>query len=407
MGDTIDNGMNRAFNKSSKSEQILMNEKFDTMDGSVENRELLSNRLHINETVSEENDWPPEFSKIDFLLLCVGVFLFLLDIASDWRLAVSYYIDNNLWLFYVSAGFIAVPSFFSGILSIVWYIMEEKNHDEINQVRVVFRVLFSFLQLGRAYRSVETLYLMAKGWRAHESRKKHLRIKTINHMQDAAILELFDGFLESALQLVLQLYLTLSVPIKLDLIRGGTLLLSLASTAWIKTSYYRTNRISKRDKKNVGYVGSAFYFLWRICEIGPRILLISLCIYSFYPWCFIPIAFHFMFMFGYFCHINPELSGVCHHKFCNYPFLLLMSYIGIFCFMNLKDGETKRISIIYYIVFYTENVLMTVLIIWYAVSEYVDLGVWTYSSMCFVPGGLFQVAFMFVFYRYFHPIRRR
>lgn len=183
--------------------------------------------------------------------------------------------------------------------------------------------------------------------------------------------------------------------------------MSLASTAWTHASYYKTNRISKKNKKNVSHVGLALYFLWRICEIGPRIVLLSLCIYCFYPWCFIPIVLHFLFIFGYFCHINPELSGVCHNRCCNYPFLLLMSYIGTFCFINLKDGETKKISIIYYLVFYAENTIMSALIIWYSLSGYVNLVGWTYSSVCFVPGGLFQFFFMFVFYRYFHPIRRR
>lgn len=152
MGDATDNAMGRTVNGPQKKEHKTINEGLDTQDASAENEEPLPNGYQENEPVLEKNNWPPEFSKIDFLLLCFSVALFLFDIASDWRLAVSYYVDNNLWLFYVSAGFIVVPSIFSGILSIVWFIMEEKSHEYTNPVRFLFRVLFSFLQLGRVYR---------------------------------------------------------------------------------------------------------------------------------------------------------------------------------------------------------------------------------------------------------------
>lgn len=230
-----------------------------------------------------------------------------------------------------------------------------------------------------------------------------MRERAIEQKVDAAILGLVDGFLESALQLLLQLYLSMKLHITLDVQRVVTMVLSWLSAAIAITSYYRDNRKARREKVDVGYCGSFVYLLWRICELGPRFVLLAMCGVLFIPWCFTPVGAHFVIMVVFYACQKPELRGICCTGTSVFPFLVLISFISIFGFVNLKEGDTKKSGIIFYLLFYIENAAMTSLVSWYSYTNCAILGKWTHTIYLFVAGAVLHLFFLVFYYKCFHP----
>ncbi|KAK3092094.1 hypothetical protein FSP39_025121 [Pinctada imbricata] len=399
---------------------------------------------------TSERKWPPNFYGKDVFFALLAWFTFALDYGTDLRLMIQYQLDGEMVLFWLTFGFIAAPSFITGIISTVWYNQTYKQDEQLyvakkednpakseykrkqrksSRTMFALRVVLSFLQLGRIFRQIEYIYCILHSFRLQrcirntedEDQRKNLRIKeenlrhrAVNEKRDAAMLGLIDGFLESALQLLLQLYLTIYLSLPLTFARVSSLCASLVSTSLIHTSYYRANRKANKNKYTVTYLSSAFYFLWRFFELAPRYLLLSLTCALFTPWCFIALPVHIVFVYILYKSQNPELLGVCP-EYKNYTcissilkqlFIFLISYLGLLSFVNLKEGDTKRITAIFYIVFYTENVIMALLVLWYSISRDEVTG-WTYS-LCIMPIGLVcHMIFAAIFYKCFHPKLRK
>ncbi|KAK3093112.1 hypothetical protein FSP39_011207 [Pinctada imbricata] len=279
--------------------------------------------------------WPPKFHIRDGLLGLWALFTFAFDYGTDIRLMVEYYLNQEFQYFLLTLGFIAVPSFISGVISVIWYKMTYKRDLKYGykHAKTLYyaRMVFSFIQLGRIFRQLEYIYCIfhtlklereiQKLEKAQPKNKAEiiklkrevfgLRKTATAEKRDAAILGLIDGFMESALQLMLQLYLTVSLNLPLGFPRVSSLVSSWVSTALIQTSYYRANRKANKDKFNSDDVSSILYFLWRFVELGPRYIVLILTLYYFQPWCVIFILVHVIFVTALYLRDGPELEGIC------------------------------------------------------------------------------------------------
>lgn len=112
--------------------------------------------LTIKYKPSDKPDWPPRFHIKDIVLAFIGFFTFAIDYGTDIRLLVFYYNEQRLTHLYLTAGFIVVPSFISGVISVIWYKMyfrrDVRNEYEHAKTLYYSRIVLSFLQLGRLWR---------------------------------------------------------------------------------------------------------------------------------------------------------------------------------------------------------------------------------------------------------------
>lgn len=387
--------------------------------------------LTIKTKPSNKPDWPPKFQIKDIILAFIGFLTFAIDYGTDIRLLIYYYTEQRWSHLYLTAGFIIVPSVISGIISMIWYKMYYKRdiRHEYKHARTLylFRILLSFLQLGRLWRQAEYIYNASHSIRMERdkenSAKAHrLRKRATEEKRDATILGLIDGFLESALQLILQIFIAADNQYYItDFPILSSLLASWVSTSLIITTYYRANRKAQKDKQNVDYVSSFFYLLWRMFELGPRYILLGLCAAYFKPWVFIVAVPHVIFVVLLYRFTKAELAGICddpseeepakeneavsaengdvkasgtetengdatagenktenktndqqgQSKGCGVPilqyaFLVILGFIGLFSFINLKEGKTRYLTFIYYVVYYAENLVMVALLVWLA-----------------------------------------
>lgn len=110
------------------------------------------------------------------------------------------YALTELWTYFAfTLAFVLVPSIIVSLFSLRWHI-----HDN-TVTRWVW--IFNCLQLGVLYRYV--LYLKS-GLKAQKTRDVDDFQDLYQQQSDLCMLRLFDSFLESAPQLVLQLYIMVS-----------------------------------------------------------------------------------------------------------------------------------------------------------------------------------------------------
>ena len=111
-----------------------------------------SGDVHLHKT------WPPKFHTRDIVFGLWALFTFAFDYGTDLRLAVEYVENKEYTWFILTLSFIAVPSFISGIISVIWYKMTYKRDVKYGyrHAKTLYysRMIFSFLQLGRIFRWV-------------------------------------------------------------------------------------------------------------------------------------------------------------------------------------------------------------------------------------------------------------
>lgn len=183
----------------------------------------------------------------------------------------------------------------------------------------------------------------------------------------------------------------------------ATLSLSLACTSWIHVAYYRHSRNIDIKKNKMGIRVSFVYWLCVLAELSPRFILLSSFGAFFMPWCFILPFVHFVLVMTFHIYANPELYGMCCCKVGKFLFLVLCSYINIFCFINVSGGRTLKTRLIFYILFYTENAIMTSLV-WYRTK--MDQSYLAYTLLVVPVGFVCHLSFLALYYKLFHPKHR-
>jgi len=56
---------------------------------------------------------------------------------------------------------------------------------------------------------------------------------------------------------------------------------SMISLAWSVVAYHKALRMSRTDLKNIGHIGLAFRFTWRLFEVSPRIIIFAMFMFAY------------------------------------------------------------------------------------------------------------------------------
>lgn len=173
-------------------------DKRDNGDLTAEEVELRAKRIEMS------------FNFLDALSLVFSMFSFLLDFVTDIAVAIFHYLNQDFWYSALTATFIIVPNSMISIISFRWYLSDsqQENANEVGRFQWALRILFHVFQVGPILRYYESLQF---GLRFKESRnqeeKKKVYMRMIYEDADATMLRLFESFMESAPQLMLQMYI--------------------------------------------------------------------------------------------------------------------------------------------------------------------------------------------------------
>ena len=221
------------------------------------------------------------------------------------------------------------------------------------------------------------------------------------------MLRLLQAFLQSAPQLVLQLYILVqrSHPFKwrtdwLIAVAAGS---SLLSMIWAILAYSKSLRDFRKQGYKLSLPGLFFQLLWRISMVTSRVVAMVLFASSFHNWLFVALGTHWLIMTTWlicqrtrFCTDEDGREHPCREKL----FCAVIGFMYIFCFFNTREGMTRKRVVLFYSIILVENSLLVSM--WYPLRTF--HGIAAYSAFGVVWGGLvFGILCMLMYYRFYHP----
>jgi len=405
----------------------------------------------------ETDALPPNlrYNCFDFFCTFISIITYIVDLVMDCVVAYYFYhlaVDHGIyhyWYFSLTLVFIVLPSLTMTGFSLRWYLMDSDNNQlpRVSMTRWLVRLVVLVLQLAPILRYVDSMRYGVKSRcaaiRENKAETEEERMKwrkervnwytlMVFEDADATLLRLYESFMESAPQLVLQLYILLKDPhasriypykppvdgldvdhdhaddvvdesgvnpvLKLSIL-VMSVCSSLVSLAWSLVVYHRSLRYTYPEKKNISLPGTLFQFLWHFCSITARVLALSLFASALPRWIGPLCAAHWIIMASW---IIFQRTAACNTKCEEFLFALVLGVIYIFMFFNAKEERTRYKYLLYYTFCFLENT--AIIIIWFMSPSTNSTSWYVFPAMvghylAFFAG----IMFMLCYYLWFHP----
>ncbi|XP_052742048.1 uncharacterized protein LOC112056845 isoform X1 [Bicyclus anynana] len=177
--------------------------------------------------------------------------------------------------------------------------------------------------------------------------------------------------------------------------------LSLFSVCWALASFSKNVRLQNVHRLVLTWLGVIFQFLWRLGTVSARICALSVYALVYEYWVFLVIGLHWVSMFLWL--ISPK--NVFHGERISRPrkayLSALIAFVYVFAYINLQEHNHRQKMVVFYCVMCVENcVLVTAW--WWSWRGALRPSALAASAASATLAGL---AFMLLYYRYFH-VRR-
>uniref|UniRef100_A0A183SR05 XK-related protein n=1 Tax=Schistocephalus solidus TaxID=70667 RepID=A0A183SR05_SCHSO len=193
----------------------------------------------------------------------------------------------------------------------------------------------------------------------------HLTRMMLYEDADSCMLRLIECFMESAPQLLLQLYILLSQPAPDGVVRliaqyvsCGTSWLSLA---WCLTAYQSALRNSRVEKANLRCLSTVFYFLWKAGVLLSRLLALALLADAFRAvWFAACLGVHWVVAVACLIHAGTTFCSARPNTPTEIIFDLVLGAVYCFDVINIREGRSRHFYATCYTVFGVENLTFAV-----------------------------------------------
>lgn len=150
------------------------------------------------------------FSLWDAASLMFSISSYFLDLITDIAVACFHYLNNDYWYCALTLAFVMLPNLVTTSISLRWYIVDSKleGSEPISKSQWLLRFFFHVFQIGPVLRYYESLKF---GMKFRETKdpveRRKIYMRMVYEDADATMLRLFESFMESAPQLMLQMYI--------------------------------------------------------------------------------------------------------------------------------------------------------------------------------------------------------
>ncbi|RWS13575.1 XK-related protein 4-like protein [Dinothrombium tinctorium] len=336
---------------------------------SIDRRPPRPSLVSLHKSSGEEDDYdnidsiPKDmsFTILDAIAILFSIGSFLFDIGTDVAVAIVHYQNRNFTYFILTTCFILVPTLVTTGISLRWSYFKTDKQEQ----------------------------------------KKYFQYMVYEDT-DAAMLRLFECFMEAAPQLVLQIYILAKGPFNdkdylMVIIQIVAVLASLVSLSWSLVSYQRALRMSLPDKTNLTWQATAVQFLWRFFVIAARVLALALFASVYHYWISVVCGVHWVVMFTW---IVSMKTTFCESKIEEIGYNIVLAVMFIFCYFNPIDNPTRYRYAAFYTFMFLENTFL--MCFWYLNVEpylWYRLPAMIGHFLSFFTGIMFMVAY----YLLLHP----
>ncbi|XP_030623409.1 XK-related protein 9 [Chanos chanos] len=298
------------------------------------------------------------FTKFRWVCTLIGIGFYIFDIGTDLFLFVTYLTDGHFLWSGLTVLFVVVGSLCCQIFSYAWFKDDEDmdtSRTEHNKLSKIHLVGLHLIQMGVFTRYYQLLVRSAKSIRSKfperiSENQEHYVLFAM--AADLSMLRLFETFLESVPQLILQLYIILGRGHG-SFIQYISMALSFLNIAWSTVDYRRCFR---RTLPHLKEMPSGFptvvYLLYKIFTITMRIISITL---------FIVVNSLSLLGLAFIWLLGTIWACVVDTNFCESTKLeiLYRGVVGViltFTFFNVKGQNTKLPMTVYYVLYILQNV---------------------------------------------------
>ncbi|XP_057365887.1 XK-related protein 4-like [Daphnia carinata] len=353
------------------------------------------------------------FNWLDVVCIVVSICSYVADLITDGFMAATYFNMGHYWYFGFTLAFVAIPAFTMSGLSTKWYIKDQNNQNfpPVSKCIWAFRIFCLIFFLSPVARYVDTLRYGLQSRRA-KKRKDYRKMgqcyaRMAYEDADATFLRLFECFMESAPQLVLQLYIIAKT--KLDFgtdplavtFQAASVVTSVISLAWALTTYNRSLRFAQVDKENIHLLGTCILFFAHLFGIIARVIALSFFA-SEYGWFVWAVCLGHWILMAIWLWL--QRTAACSTRTEEFFFCLILAIIHVFTFFNVKPDRTRFRYAFYYIVCFFENTTLMVLW-WLKVADYGPTRPWFHYPALVGQFGSFalSIALLGFYYKSLHP----
>ncbi|CAM1311585.1 XKR6 (predicted) [Pycnogonum litorale] len=331
------------------------------------------------------------FSVLDALFVVSSAVTFFVDIGTDLIVTVKYFHLGHFAWATMTMSILFIPAPIVQFFSIRWYKADSKITIKL---WIVHALGFGVLQ--------RYVMLLKLGLHVRKTCDVHDKDKLLQQQSDVCMLRLFESFLESAPQLVLQLYIMVTTNHWTPW-TGISALASLISLSWGIASYSKAMRNVRPDKAVISWTGLILQTIWRVGMVTSRVTSLVIFAVAFKIWLVAVMAFHVILAYIW---VTLQKTDFCSTWVEERVYNFVVAVIYCFCFFNLKEGRSRVRMTTFYVIIFLENLLFLLAYYhYYVANKEAKSSHWLLESAAVIITVSFTIGLftMLAYYRYFHP----
>ena len=225
-------------------------------------------------------------------------------------------------------------------------------------------------------------------------------------MRNLCVLRMIHGFAESMTLLLIQTYIACISRDSVQEINVISMALSLFNVCWALASFTKNIRQHNVHRLVLTWIGVIFQFMWRLGTLTSRVLVLVLYSTVYTYWVFLVVILHWITMmlwvlsrYAAFYKTKTERLS----RLQEVGLSVFVSYIHIFCYVNLEEQSTKLKIVTFYCIMLVENILLIAL--WTLGEQYTNgLSGWHRDRIFIAVFSSFFLGllFMVIYYKFFH-----
>ncbi|XP_040210328.1 XK-related protein 9 [Rana temporaria] len=285
------------------------------------------------------------FTKWNFYMTIFGALSLLFDIGIDLWITFKYFqqelpVFGLLTIFFVLVSTLIIQAF-----SYTWF-KDDNQEDSFWELKVIF-YLHIFL-LGTFVRYVHVIkYGFQVSYDPQKKNCAETEKRAVDALTDLSMLKCFKTYLESAPQIILQIYILMEHG-QITIFQYASILVSVASISWSTVDYQMSLRKSLPGKKGIS-VGApmfsyVFYKLFTLTSWIVSIVFLLNCSVNLFTGLVVVLGL------GGFFWACKEQTNFCRTQRMEFLYRTIVGIILVFTFFNIKGSRTLVPITIYYVV---------------------------------------------------------